>query len=72
MIQAFIDSLAERLAEAFIQALQPKLRALLDEEITRLQTQLVVLTKPISDKADVVQDTLDRVKTSASLGKWLR
>lgn len=72
MIQSFIDSLAERLAEAFIAALKPKLRALLDQEVTHLQTQLTILTKPLADKADVIEDTIGRVKTTASLGKWLR
>jgi hypothetical protein len=56
MFQSFINSLADQLAEAFIAALRPKLRALVDDEIAHAKQQLQEALKPITDRADQALD----------------
>lgn len=56
-----IDALANRLADAFIRALRPKLAALMDEQINRARQEIVNLADPVTDQ-------IDKLK---ALRKWI-
>jgi hypothetical protein len=50
-----IDALADKLADAFIKALKPKLEKLADEQIDRVRGELEELAEPVERMRDTIK-----------------
>jgi hypothetical protein len=61
-LNKLIDALAEQLAAAFIKALEPKLQALVNKEISRVKLGVFDAVKPAVDKMESLEEIVNLLR----------
>lgn len=58
----FIDALAEQLATAFVKAMEPKLQAMVNREISRLKLGVVDAIKPAVERMESLEEIVNLLR----------